>query len=270
MTKNYFLFLILALTFNTISFSQTTADFENETIGATQFTINGEVFTLTGDFSIVEYTNFSCDGSNSGNNKCIDTGYGNGSSSGIIGSIIAPANTTFQLSTSTTQCVWVGTGDGNFFTTGTVRYIGTKTDNSTIQEDFTIVSLNYTNLNSFTFSSAIWNGINLKQLSLEIISDSNMDYVAFDNLAFNTFTLSTNKDYNYTTQEIQICQNPTSDFIEIKGLKKAIDYKIFNVLGSEIKSGTIANQEKIDIRDLTSGLYFLNLGNEKKIKFIKE
>lgn len=86
--------------------------------------------------------------------------------------------------------------------------------------------------------------------------------------AANCGTLGTNEFV--TNSKTKIYPNPTSDFIHIFGLMKEKQYKIFDVLGKELKNGTISNEEKIDIRSFTNGLYFLKFDNENTIKFIKE
>jgi hypothetical protein len=266
--KLHFLLPIMVLFNLHTVFSQVTEDFEDETVGTTQFTVDGNTYTLTGDFLINEFANFSCSGTNTGNNKYIDSGYLDGASSGIIGNIIAPNNITFRVSTTLSQCGWVGANDGDALTTGTIRIIGTKTDNTTIQEDFTLTSDNFTTLNSFTFSSAIWNSVDLKQLSFEIVNG--MDYFAIDNLVFESSTLSINDFDFYSEKEVYLFPNPTSSYIELTGLKTQKNFKIYDFLGKVIKSGTVYNQEKIDIKEFTSGLYFLKLENGNTIKFIKE
>ncbi|MEL1255374.1 LamG-like jellyroll fold domain-containing protein [Flavobacterium sp. DGU38] len=83
-----------------------------------------------------------------------------------------------------------------------------------------------------------------------------------------TLTLSTDK-FNGTNNGLQLYPNPSSDFIQISALTKTENYKIYNVSGSEVKSGTIDNNTKINIQSLTNGAYFLKLNGGNAIKFIK-
>jgi hypothetical protein len=69
---------------------------------------------------------------------------------------------------------------------------------------------------------------------------------------------------------IKFYPNPSKDFIQISGLIKTESYKLFNTLGSELSKGNISDNEKIDIRNLKDGLYFLKFENGNTIKFIKE
>jgi len=69
----------------------------------------------------------------------------------------------------------------------------------------------------------------------------------------------------------EIYPNPASDFIRIKGLLKPEKIKITNVLGIEIKHGIIINDnEKINVQNLSDGLYILTFENGKSIKFLKK
>lgn len=72
------------------------------------------------------------------------------------------------------------------------------------------------------------------------------------------------------TNELYIYPNPTSDFIEISSLTKTENYTIYDILGTKIRTGIISNNEKINIQNLTNGLYYIKLKNGKSLKFIKE
>lgn len=85
----------------------------------------------------------------------------------------------------------------------------------------------------------------------------------------NSSILSVN-DITNITSSVKLFPNPSSETIQISGLKTKEPYKIYNNLGVKILSGTISNQEKIDIRNFTNGLYFLKFENGNTIKFIKE
>lgn len=171
--------LFLLLSFLHLSFAQT-EDFEDETLGSMTFTLGTDVFEVTGDLRISDFTNFSCN-SFTGKNQYLDTGYLNGLSSGVFGSINHTNNNlTFTVSTTTAQCGWLGINDGSANSTGTIRFIGVKSDNTIISEEFTLTSTNRIDFLPFTFSDAIWGGAALKSLQLEVVSG--MDYWAMDNL----------------------------------------------------------------------------------------
>ncbi len=65
-------------------------------------------------------------------------------------------------------------------------------------------------------------------------------------------------------EQLFIYPNPASDFITIKSSKSNLrnkDYKIFDVMGSVVLSGTLDENNQIDIRLLNSGIYNLNIDN---------
>ncbi len=64
--------------------------------------------------------------------------------------------------------------------------------------------------------------------------------------------------------------NPSSDYIEISGLEKNEKYTIYSTIGTLVKSGMIADDQKISIQNLTNGVYFLKLNEGGFLKFIKK
>lgn len=82
------------------------------------------------------------------------------------------------------------------------------------------------------------------------------------------FALSIN-EFNYNNS-VSIYPNPSNSFIKVKGLTNVENYILYNNLGQEIKKETISENEKIDIRNLNNGIYFLKFNNGETIKFIKE
>jgi hypothetical protein len=83
---------------------------------------------------------------------------------------------------------------------------------------------------------------------------------------FENSTLSTS---SFTRNTISIYPNPSSDYIEVTGLTSPDTYIIYSVLGTKISSGTISSNQKIDIQNYSTGVYFLKLENEEVLKFIK-
>lgn len=73
-----------------------------------------------------------------------------------------------------------------------------------------------------------------------------------------------------SSNNLSISPNPTTDFIQISGLSKSEKYKIHNILGEEVNNGTISNNEKIQIQNLSNGLYFVKFKEGNTIKFLKE
>ena len=71
-------------------------------------------------------------------------------------------------------------------------------------------------------------------------------------------------------ENIRLFPNPSSAFVEVSGLSKTNHFKIYNTLGKEVSSGFISTNEKIDVGDLTPGLYILKLGSERAFKLVIE
>ena len=69
---------------------------------------------------------------------------------------------------------------------------------------------------------------------------------------------------------VQLYPNPSNDYIQILGLTENEKYTLYNILGTEINKGVISNNEQIDIRDFTNGLYFLKFENGNTLKFFKK
>jgi len=80
-------------------------------------------------------------------------------------------------------------------------------------------------------------------------------------LSVDEFTLNNN---------IKLHPNPATDVISISGLKQTENYRIYNILGSEVRKGTITDNEKIQIDNFQNGLYILTFDNGHTFRFIKK
>tara|TARA_B110000285_G_C15104810_1_gene607310 strand:+ start:150 stop:875 length:726 start_codon:yes stop_codon:yes gene_type:complete len=69
---------------------------------------------------------------------------------------------------------------------------------------------------------------------------------------------------------IKTYPNPASDFITISGLKNKENFRVYDVLGTEILRGVIIDNGEILIKNFSNGLYFLKFDNGNTIKFLKE
>ncbi len=69
---------------------------------------------------------------------------------------------------------------------------------------------------------------------------------------------------------LSVYPNPATDVIQLTGLTEAKQYTIYNVLGAAIKTGTVNNNQAIQIDTLKSGMYFLTLESGNTVKFIKQ
>ena len=68
---------------------------------------------------------------------------------------------------------------------------------------------------------------------------------------------------------LHLYPNPANDKIHLEGLEGQHEIQIYNVFGMLVKTIDINGDSEIDINDLSSGLYFLNV-NGHAIKFMKK
>jgi len=133
-----------------------------------------------------------------------------------------------------------------------------------------------TNNNQYTFEFTVDDsvgavgGIN-EYSGGTIWEDSTIEFLDFDfqfSVSISNTVLSIAEVSN--NSKITFFPNPSSETIQISGLKTKEYYRIYNISGAEIINGTISNQEKIDIRNFTNGLYLLKFDNGNTLKFLKE
>ena len=84
------------------------------------------------------------------------------------------------------------------------------------------------------------------------------------------FSLLSTSDILNLRNKISVYPNPSKYFIKIVGLNKNENYIIYNSLGVEITNGSVFNNQKININNLSNGLYVLKFENRNVIKFIKD
>ena len=79
-------------------------------------------------------------------------------------------------------------------------------------------------------------------------------------------TLSVDDLYN--NEKFNVYPIPVYNNLNIRGLSKPVTYLISSIDGKTIKNGVF--QESIDVSDLKSGLYFLQVETKDPVKFIKK
>jgi hypothetical protein len=87
-----------------------------------------------------------------------------------------------------------------------------------------------------------------------------------------TGIITTTNKINELSQLIHIYPNPAKDIINIQGVANDIPLNIYNINGALVHSETFQNNS-IDIRYLTSGMYFIKFSTEEgnvMEKFVKE
>ncbi|WOD44309.1 T9SS type A sorting domain-containing protein [Hwangdonia lutea] len=71
-------------------------------------------------------------------------------------------------------------------------------------------------------------------------------------------------------EELSVFPNPSLQYLQISGLTRTENYKIYNTLGVEVAKGNLVPNHKITISQLKSGLYFLEIANNNTFKFVKK
>mgnify|MGYP005678632293 CR=1 FL=1 len=80
----------------------------------------------------------------------------------------------------------------------------------------------------------------------------------------------TNVGGKITEQNIAIFPNPSTNFIQIAGIEKPVNYQIYDLIGSKVSEGIISRNDKINIKNQKEGIYFLKLENGNIIRFVKK
>ncbi|MFT4524435.1 MAG: hypothetical protein ACI9FU_002245 [Granulosicoccus sp.] len=93
--------------------------------------------------------------------------------------------------------------------------------------------------------------------------------LVYDYLYYCDFTVGIEKE---STSELRIFPNPTEGVLHISNLTKPTQFSISNILGNEVMNGVISDGDKLDVSELPSGIYILNLMFEvpRSIKLIKQ
>lgn len=240
MKKNYITMIISLLLLNFLT-AQTTFEWNNAIDNGNNVTetINGITATLTGNTNDVGFVDAS--------------GLGNSSGNIIVNSLACTPETSITFSFS--EEVDIDSILALNCTNTDIDFTFTPTGGSnspvvaSLINGTASVNLNWNNVTSF------------------VVSTTTPIALGFDNLVLNSSTLSTN---DFTLKTIKIFPNPSSDFIEITGPTVIENYEIYNTLGQEIKKGIVLENKKINIQNLTNGIYFLKFDNGNPIKFIKK
>tara|TARA_R110001592_G_scaffold162584_2_gene395883 strand:- start:7013 stop:7879 length:867 start_codon:yes stop_codon:yes gene_type:complete len=277
MNKNYLsiiLSLLLVLSSKYTS-AQSTEDFESEISGSNIFTDNGQSFTISSEsadtFGIYFYSGAGWNG-NSIDDVFIDN-------TGNI--ILSGDGTSFTISTTdgvdiTIKSFYLFVSNRDINGPGTpttVTIEGRRNGNNVftvIKSDGIVNGSAYTPNNGYTFIDLATEGgtdnSNKNIDKIIIRTTGNADYLSLDAFTWDSGSLSLD---DFGKSNIKIFPNPSSDFIQISGLNQTVDFKILDLLGKEIKKGTIHSDGKINIQDIAKGTYSLKLGNANGIKLIK-
>ena len=276
MKQIFFLAIISSLILTKVN-AQSTEDFENVTLGSTEFINNSQSFTIssnaTGDtFQISTFIDAGWNGI-AIDQRYIDNDVPDNDIDGtsfIIstkdGTDIFIENLYFFLSTA-----FIGNTANSILTIegkkdGATMYTITKNSGFSDVETFS-PNNGYTLIDFSTEGGSDNSNIAVDELVFTTTNDG--DYISLDAFTWSSSpTLSTNDiEINKT---FRLFPNPSTEFIQVCGLSKTENYRIYNTLGAEVNNGIISNNEKIDVTNLPNGLHFLKFKNGNSKNFIKE
>ncbi len=161
-------------------------DFEGEIVGGMTFSEPEAAFSLTNDLEIGFYAPGG--GGGAGSDNYLDTGAGDGSSSGSVGKIqLTTANTVFQL---LQVDLYPSGDDGNMTASGNVTFTGTRPDMTTVSHTFSVIPPgDFSWAENLSFSGTPLDGENLTEV--EVILGAGLDYVGIDNFRYAVFDNNT-------------------------------------------------------------------------------
>jgi hypothetical protein len=192
--------------------------------------------------------------------QSINAGGFEGSSGIVVFTENADINTSLTITFSQSvdiASIFTFLADGDSGAETLVDFTPTGGSNSVVTEGISqtageIVILNWTGITAITLT----------------VNGGGFETFGIDDIVIGS-TLS-NPDFNISNINLKLFPNPSSEFIQVSGLIENENYRIYNISGAEIKSGALSNNEQIDIRNFTNGLYFLKFDNGNTIKLIKE
>jgi len=77
-------------------------------------------------------------------------------------------------------------------------------------------------------------------------------------------------DDNTEEAVFTVSPNPATAYIFLAGLQQAATYEVYTILGASVLKGTLSVNAKIEIEQLTNGVYFLKINNGTTLRFIKK
>lgn len=106
---------------------------------------------------------------------------------------------------------------------------------------------------------------------LRFVHNNNEGSAYIDHIKINNENALSTKETNIKANKLKIHPNPSSDFITIDSHDKIKNIEIYDITGKKIQVKSVG--DTVDIRDLSSGLYLLNVETEGQNfteKFIKK
>jgi hypothetical protein len=219
----------------------------------------------------------STDGGNSFTNKTIDDGLGSNGCNDVYEVAVVG-----RIYVATDGGLSISTNGGNTFTNKTTDD-GLPTNqcfgNVDIAANGTVCVGNFGGLALYTPATKITGATTdtLTRSNVALSDNGNKYYAEITNgdctETSNTATLTVETPLNVPSvkaHNIKVYPNPTTGVIQVSGVTSEVSYDIYSITGAEIAKGTLSADGKIDVSNISNGLYFLTFDNGNTVKFIKK
>jgi hypothetical protein len=215
--------------------------------------------------SIGDYAFDSCSGLTSvtiPNNSVTSIGFGAFSSCTGLTSVTLPNSVTSIGNYAFEGCTGL--------TSVTIPNSVTSIGNSAFLYCSGLTAVNVSWTTPLTIDSSVFSNVTIGNITLTVSSPGvvNNYLAAAIWKDFNLETLSTNSFRQ--NSKLIVFPNPTSNYITLSGLTKTENYSLYSDLGAKVSVGSVSNNEKINVQNLTNGIYFIKLEGGVNLKFIKK
>ncbi|OUS01072.1 hypothetical protein A9Q86_10030 [Flavobacteriales bacterium 33_180_T64] len=247
MKQIYILGLALILNISHL-IAQTTIDFDSES------------FVETADYGSNTYVSGNFRLIFSSGNFFEDTDNGESSSNGLS-LLFFIANETLTIET-------IDQSEFKFESFYLTNFFGNGASIEGFKDNISVAS----QTNGFPISDS--NGVvsldtNFENIDRAIITFSGGAFDVVDSFVFNPPTLDI-PEFTSVKSNLKIFPNPSVDYIQIKGLTNQLSYRILDITGNQLSFSSIKDDNKIDIKSLANGIYFIRFDNGITSKFIKK
>ena len=120
--------------------------------------------------------------------------------------------------------------------------------------------------------SMIWDNYPFNEDAKDYLVNWIEDRMIYLDNQFNRSTLST-ADFSINKNSFVTYPNPTKENVTIESnfKFKQIEYAILSIQGVVVKQGNLnSNQEKLNVSNLSNGIYLLKVGDNDAIKIVKQ
>lgn len=268
-----FILSIPSLTYGQVTATETfdgTGQFPWKSTGAYRtsgFTTSGISFNLTGVLNTYRDANLSAAGFGANSsNGWVDSPISSNNRSQNVGAIhITTPSTSFKVNSFAS---WTSNAiPGNVYASGTVTFIGTKPDGTTVSATKTITPLNNTGTGwhqGINFTGTALENVQL--IALSFLLPSNLSYFSIDDFNFTTSSATvlpvrllsfTGKNVeNYNLLEWQTAEETQNEGFEIERSTNATSFERIGFVKGAIESNDIKSYSFKDTQPLKNTSYY--------------